>query len=168
MKNPMPYALRPTLILLFIFSNLGCEAFVRKFTRKPKKENLPKEEMVLAPEEYKVVSMSRQDLYQQYFLFWRCWQDELIEALSVNSTNRKKRIDCANEALKNLSQIRALLSTNLQGKLDIQIRDLSELRDLIRQDLYGSSINSHRQRAEKIRRNIFKDFSYNRTKGDLG
>ena len=37
----------------FLFTLIGCAAFVRKFTRKRKKEDLPQEEMVLAPEEWK-------------------------------------------------------------------------------------------------------------------
>ena len=41
---------------------VGCEAFVRKFTRKPKKEDLPRTEMVLTPEEYKGPQMTKLDI----------------------------------------------------------------------------------------------------------
>src|SRR3989338_3700293 len=99
MKNYPLSAIRYTLILLLIFYSLGCEAFIRKFTRKPKKENMPKEEMVLAPEEYKAPEMSKEDLYRQHFLFWRTWQDELIASLNKEG-NHKKQIDCINEAVK--------------------------------------------------------------------
>ena len=53
----------------------GCEAFVRKFTRKPKKENLPQEELILVPEEYKGPNLTKEELYRQNLLFWGCWQD---------------------------------------------------------------------------------------------
>ena len=48
---------------LLLVTTIGCDAFIRKFTRKPKKENLPKEELLIAPEEYKVPLMSKEDLY---------------------------------------------------------------------------------------------------------
>jgi hypothetical protein len=43
--------LRTAVILFLVFTLTGCEAFVRKFTRKPKQEYT--EPPVLAPEEYK-------------------------------------------------------------------------------------------------------------------
>ena len=59
---------------LMIAGLVGCDAFVRKFTRKPKKERITKEEMVLVPEEYKS-TMTQEQMYRQYFLFWQSWQD---------------------------------------------------------------------------------------------
>ncbi|MCX5709584.1 MAG: hypothetical protein NT088_02500 [Candidatus Omnitrophica bacterium] len=40
------------VILLLVIDLAGCEAFVRKFTRK-KKDQGPAEELVIVPEEYK-------------------------------------------------------------------------------------------------------------------
>ena len=145
---------------------LGCDAFVRKFTRKPKKENLPRQEMVLAPEEYKVPQMSKEELYRQYFVFWRSWQDELIASLSVGA-NHKKQIDCANEALKNIVNLKALVNAEKQKKLDIYIGQLNDLKGLIIQDTYGNNLTSCRQTAERIRRNILQNFFYSKIKDYL-
>lgn len=150
-----------------VFTFIGCEAFVRKFTRKPKKDDLAKEEMVLAPEEYKGPQMTKEELYRQYLLYWKSWQDELIAALSPNA-NHKKQIGCANEALKNLSHLRTLLNTEKQKRLDIYIAQLENLKGEITKDAYSSSVVSSRLTAERIRRNILKEFSYQSVKDYLG
>jgi hypothetical protein len=145
---------------------VGCEAFVRKFTRKPKKENMPQEEMVIAPEEYKAPVMTKEEQYREHFLYWKSWQDELIESLSSN-TNSKKQLSCVNEAIKNLEQIRILLKAEKQKKLDIWINQLKNLRDALSSNIYGTSIDRNRLSAERIRRNIMQDFSYPKVKDYL-
>ncbi|MBM3246702.1 MAG: hypothetical protein FJZ13_05210 [Candidatus Omnitrophica bacterium] len=160
------FVLKFFIFSFLIFNFLGCEAFVRKFTRKPKKENLPKEELVLVPEEYKGPQMSREELYRQYFLFWKSWQDELINSLSAGA-NHKKQISCLDEAIKNLLNLRALLNAEKQKKLDVYINQSNGLKDLVAQDLYGNNIAINRRNAEQLRRNILKDFSYNKIKNYL-
>lgn len=154
------------IVYFLVFNLLGCEAFVRKFTRKPKKGNLPKEELVLAPEEYKGPQMSKEELYRQYFLFWKSWHDELIGSLSEGA-NRKKQKDCLNETVKNLEQLRALLNDEKKAKLDIYINQIKNLDEIIAQDLYGNNITLNRLTAEQIKRNILRDFSYNKIKDYL-
>jgi len=150
---------------LLLATLLGCEAFVRKFTRKPKKEEAP-EPMVLVPEEYRGPEMTREELYRQYLLFWKSWQDELIQSLTDGSNN-KKRIDCANEALKNLYQMRLMLNPDTQLRLDDYIRQSEELKNAISRDTYGYDLAVNRQRAERIRRNMLRDFSYFKIKDCL-
>jgi len=150
-----------TFLLLTI---IGCDAFVRKFTRKPKKEDLPQEEMVLVPEEYKENQMSREVVYRQYFLFWKSWQDELINGLSQKVSN-KRQIDCAEEAIKNLTSLKGLLNTGQNKKLDIYIGAMQELRDLIAQDPYGNNAALNIHNAERLKRDILRDFSYSKVKG---
>jgi len=153
-------------MLAVAFGLIGCDAFVRKFTRKTKKTNLPATEMVLAPEEYKEKVLTKEELYRQYFLFWKSWQDELINSLTVN-TNQKKQIDCTKEAIKNLEEIKPLLNEEKQKKLDSYISQLKALQDSIVKDLYGNNLNTNRSQAERIKRNILRDFSYNTIKGYL-
>ncbi len=151
---------------LIITNLLGCEAFVRKFTRKPKKDESRKEEMILVPEEYKGSQMSREELYRQYFMFWRSWQDELINYLSKGA-NHKKQVNCITEAIKNLVNLRPLLNEYKRNKLDTYISQLNDLKSLITQDVYGNNFDRNRQKAERIKRNILKDFSYPEVKNDL-
>ncbi len=150
-----------------LVTTLGCDAFVRKFTRKVKKENLPKEELVLAPEEYKPPKMTKEEVYRQYFLYWKSWHDELINSLSTGGASQKKQLDCANEAIKNLQDIRKTLQDSGQKGLDVYINQLKDLRDKIAQDLYGNDISGNRLTAERIRRSIMRDFSYDKIKNYL-
>lgn len=149
-----------------LFAMLGCDAFVRKFTRKPKKENIPQQEMVLAPQEYKPPQMTKEEVYRQYFLYWKSWHDELINSL-LTASSYKKQIDCANEAIKNLEELRLILQENMQKKMDIYINQLKDLKNEIAQDLYGNNISSNRLTAERIKRNILREFSYNKIKDYL-
>ncbi|MFA4842539.1 MAG: hypothetical protein WC658_01720 [Candidatus Omnitrophota bacterium] len=156
-----------TIIVYFLILNLiGCEAFVRKFTRKPKKDKYKQEEPVIEPEVYKP-TMSKAEQYRQYLLFWKSWQDELITALITTNPNHKKQVSCANEAIKNLMGMRKLLNELTQNKLDIYINRMSDLRDKIVRDSYSSNINSNRQAAERLRRDILQNFSFNDIKNSF-
>jgi len=153
-------------ILSFVIFTSGCDAFVRKFTRKPKKENQPKQELVLVPQEYKPPKMTKEEVYRQYFLYWKSWHDELINSLSGGSSH-KKQIDCANEAIKNLEALRVTLQEAKQKKLDAYINQLKGLKKEIVEDLYGNNISTNRSTAERIRRSILRDFSYNKISKDI-
>jgi hypothetical protein len=155
------------VLYFLLFAMLGCDAFVRKFTRKPKKESISREEMVLVPEEYKP-TMSKEQLYRQYFLFWQSWQGELITSLTPTQTgNNKKQVDCAQEAIKNLSNLRTMINEDKQKKLDIYINELKELKSQIAKDFYGTNITAYARAAERIKRGILRDFSYNKVRNDL-
>lgn len=145
---------------LLLFSLLGCDAFVRKFTRKPKKDKLHKEELVLEPEDYKGSGLSREELYRQNFLYWKTWQDELLNALSPVNPNHKKQIECISEAIKNLKAVRPLLKSEKQAKLDFYLIQLDELKDSISEDFYEVNMARNRFTSERLKKDILKDFSY--------
>ena len=152
-------------LLTVVCGLCGCDAFVRKFTRKPKREP-PKEELVLAPEEYKIQPIAKEDLYRQYFIFWKSWHNELIDALSIG-VSHKRQIYCINEATKNLEQMKPLLREEKQKKIEISIEQLNGLKAQLEEDLYGNNISVNRLTAERIKRGILRDFSYNKTKDCL-
>lgn len=153
------------ICFLFVVST-GCDAFVRKFTRKPKKENLPQEEMVITPEEYKGPGLSKGELYRQYFLFWKSWHDELIESL-LQKRSQKKQLDCAQEAIKNLENLRVLLDEARQNNLSVYINQLKDLKSSMGQDLYNSNAFNNTHTAERIRIDIMHKFSYDKIKNNL-
>lgn len=148
-----------------IFTLLGCEAFVRKFTRKPKNEQVQREEMVLAPQEY-VSELNKEGQYRQYFLFWKSWQDELIQSL-LERRSIKKQVDCAEEAVKNLINLEKLLAPEAQKKLEAYIVQIEQLKGDLSQDELGARTSNNVNSAERIRRNILRDFSYNKIKDQL-
>lgn len=143
----------------------GCDAFVRKFTRKPKRAPV-KEELLLAPEEYKARSLPSKDSYQQYFLFWKSWHNELIDSLTSDASH-KKRVYCISEAIKNLEDMKPLLKEGKQGELEIYISELKVLKSKLQEDLYGSNISSNRLSAERIKRGILREFSFSKIKDYL-
>lgn len=159
-------------IIIFIFTLwiavgylVGCEAFVKKFTRKPKKEK-PPEEIVLVPEEYPSLFANSEEAYRQYFLYWKSWQDELINAL-LGRASHKKQLSCIDEATKNLGQMRNLLVEDKQKELDIYLSKLADLRNNISEDVYSNNATKNRSDAEQLKRNILKDFSYSKIKNSL-
>lgn len=153
------------LLFVLLINLTGCEAFVRKFTRKSKKDNA-QVEMVLAPEEWTGPKMTKEQLYRQYYNFWQSWQDELINAF-INNASLKKRVDCAEQSVKNLVGMRGMLNETKQKQLDVYLRQMNDLLKAAKSDIYGNSNNSNRQEAERARRNILQSFSYPDIKGDL-
>ena len=148
-------------VLLFCFlllDLLGCEAFTRKFTRKSKKSDAVVE-MVLIPEEYKGPNMTKEELYRQYYLYWNSWQDELINALTQKAS-LKKKVDCAQEALKNLVNMKMMLVVDAQKNFDSEIAKLNDLLAYIKSDVYGANDSRNLRVAERIKSNIHRGFIY--------
>lgn len=154
------------LFISFLLLNLvGCEAFTRKFTRKSKKSDQTVE-MVLAPEEYKGPNMTKEELYRQHFLYWKSWQDELINAL-VSKSSQKKKIDCNQEALKHLVNMKMMLVINAQKNIDTYVTKLNDLLSSLKGDLYGTNDDHNRLTAERIKSEIDKNFVYLKIKNYL-
>ena len=115
--------------------------------------------MILAPEEYKGLEMTPGEQYQEYFLFWKTWQDEFIVSLQENRSP-KKQIDCLKQAIGNLENLRPLLKEELHQTLDGYIQQEQKLLESIRGRIYGSSFSGDVSLAESLKRNILRDFSY--------
>lgn len=162
MKNRLFVAVIGLFVALSLF---GCDAFVRKFTRKKKKEQLPQEQIVIEPQEYRDTA-TPEEKYRQYFLYWKAWQDELIEALT-HGKNFKKQVDCAKEASKSILQARGLLNAGKQKELDIWINKLADLKSAIEADPYCNDIAVNRLKAEHIKKMILREFSFSSIKDAL-
>jgi len=153
--------LRTILILSTIYCLLstslcGCEAFRKKFVCKPKKEK--EVEVIVHTQEY-VSEYSTEETYKKYFLFWRTWHEELLNSLSAQNGNRKKRVFAAKKIVENLQQMRQLLLPEKQNRLDIYI---SEQKGIVRQlNKYNlNRIQRLRIKSilEKQRRQIQREF----------
>jgi hypothetical protein len=142
----------------------GCESLARKFVRKPKEPAKP-HDVLLQPEDYAGRKPGGKELYDQYFLYWKSWQDEFTAALS--GASRKRQEDTAKEALKNLTEMRGLLDEQSQQKLDVYIRRFERLQETVDSDTYGANVPGHVAEAEKLRRGIMSEFSPGRIQGHL-
>jgi len=150
---------------ILLINLLGCEAFTRKFTRKSKKTDQTVE-LVLAPEEYKGPNMTAEELYRQYFMYWKSWQDELINALSQNAS-LKKKVDCAEQAIKNLVNMRSLLIEQAQKNLDVYIARSQDLLADMQKDVYGAENKRNNDVAERIKSDVQRGFIYPKVKNYL-
>jgi hypothetical protein len=164
-KKKLLVALRCLLMLIFIVNTIGCEAFVRKFTRKPKKDLSEENRMVVTPEEYPAPVVTKEEAYRHSLLYWQSWHDELIGALSA--TNQKKQLGCADEAIKNLEELKIILPQEKQPGLGHYIAQLQSLRSAIAVDYTFTNASRNRQDAERIKRGILQHFSVKHVKGDL-
>ncbi|MCK9594610.1 MAG: hypothetical protein PHH68_00410 [Candidatus Omnitrophica bacterium] len=149
--------------MFFIAGLSGCESFSRKFTRH-KKEPLKPEEMVLEPQQYNNDQRSKEEIYREYCLYWESWQNEFIDSLTSDTPNRKRQADNLKEAIKNLMAMRDMLDQQRQDLLGAYITKLLDLETAISMDIYNASIPQHRMRAEKLKRDILRIFSYHRIK----
>lgn len=151
-------------VLCFLFSATGCDAFVRKFTRPPKKKGVAQQDMVLMPQEYK--NIDKEEVYRRYFTFWESWMDELINALELYP-NYKKQVDSAERALKNMAYLKTLLNEDAQKKLDLYIGQLMDLKDALAADHYNNFKDDNRAMAERLQMSILRDFSYSAIKDSI-
>jgi len=154
-------------VYLLLVAILGCEAFTRKFIRKPKAEEKKPEEIVLIPQEYNAEGINKEELYREYFLYWESWQDELIDILSSRDLNRKKQVDSLREAVKNLVNMRGLLLPEKQILLDNYINEMNNLSEDITKDIYTDFMSNSLMKAQRIKRKIQRDFSFSKIKDYL-
>ncbi|MFA5118884.1 MAG: hypothetical protein WC695_08580 [Candidatus Omnitrophota bacterium] len=161
----MPVLLAGIVIVCLL--TCGCEALVRKFTRKQKKTELPQQEMLLEPVVYDVQPSPAQERYRQALLLWKSWHGELIDSLTGRDANQKRQVNCVREAIGNLQEMRSLLNSRKQALLDASLASMRELEVKVAGDTYGNNVSALRSLAEKIKRNISKDFSFNKVSKDI-
>lgn len=152
-------------LLAFAFELAGCESLAKKFVRKPKEEKKT-DDVVFAPEEYKGEGVSKQDLYRQYFLYWRTWQDELIDSLE-RGANHKRQLDSLDEGIRNLENIKPLIKPEVSARLDGWINSLRLLREAVAKDLYSNNFANNRREAERLKREIMREFSFSKIKDSI-
>ncbi len=151
-------------LLVLVCGLAGCDAFVRKFTRPPKKKGLSHQEMVLVPQEYK--NIDKEEVYRRYFTFWDSWMDELINALELYP-NYKKQVDSTERALRNLTYLKILLNEDAQKRLDVYIDRMIGLKEAVAADHYNNFNDDNRTTAERLKMEISRNFSYSAIKDSI-
>jgi hypothetical protein len=138
----------------------GCEAFARKFTRKPKK-GISAVEMVFSPEQYENDRPSSLAAAQQAYVFWKSWHAEMILALE-NGAGYKRRLHCAREALLSLRQFAAQCRSDFEDALQQAVHDLDALMTLVEKDRSGLKNDVYAARALRLKDRIEQQFRYSR------
>ncbi len=94
---------------------IGCEAFQRKFTRKPKHPRAAPTP-VIRFEDY-TRSMTPLDRYRKHFLMFDYWNNELIASLQDRSLSPKRFKRASKESLVELETLQGLLNEELADRL---------------------------------------------------
>jgi hypothetical protein len=148
-----------TILAIALITNLcGCAALKRKFTRKKKH---------VKPAVYydleKYAKEPNAILYKRHYVYWKTWQEELINKLSEK--NFKKNISCAQGIISNLEDMKRYLVTEKAENLQPYIDEMRALQ----KELSGKYIGMGRQTRlrnllEKRYRRIKREFSYTKVK----
>ena len=147
-----------TFYFLLSTSLCGCEAFRKKFVRKPKREKEVK--VVVDTQEYKS-RYSKEADYKRYFLFWRISHQELTNLLDDQEASRKRLLFTAKKIVENLEQMRQLLLPEQQSRLDTLISKQKEIiRQLDRRQLERVQKLRIKSILKKQKRQIQKEFHY--------
>ena len=153
---------RYIVIVMLCLSIAGCASMQRKFTRKKQKEEktLP----VVTTYEYPIEERV-DELYKKRFLFWKSWQGELIDRME---DTYKKREECYNELMQNLTEMQKYLNDEKCKELEGFVAEIKLLDpDVKKIDLTKSERYRIAQVLEKTRRMIDKRFSYTHVKDFL-
>ncbi len=149
------------LVSCFLFVNLGCEAFAKKFVRKPKKDDQPIE-IILEPREYPQNPLPTEELYRQRFTFWKYWQDELINSLYPGG-NRKKQLESVSYSIEFLNSLKMLLAEDLIERIDSEIVQLEKVKSRLESTFITSDdLRRIKREAEKQKLRIDRDFVFSR------
>jgi hypothetical protein len=149
-------------ISILCISFAGCAGLQRKFTRKKKKEERPVP--VITTYDY-AKDLRVDELYKKHFLYWRTWQDELIERME---DTYKKRIECYDNAVIHLMEIRGYLRDTKAEELEPFLKEIKSIDpDIRKKVLSKSEIYRMRHMLEITRRQIDKRFCYSKVKDSL-
>lgn len=146
------------LILLLTLELAGCEAVVRKFTRKKKREPL-------RPRFYQEgMSDTRPhlELYMMHYMYWKTWHEDLI--VHGGSNAKKDRMACA-EIMSNLADMRNNLVEEKAKELDEYMADVKKITDEIKDS--GSSVTRLgylRNRLGTLKARIMRNFYYKKVR----
>ena len=102
------------LVTIFSASLCGCEAFRKKFVRKPKEKEV---KVVVQTYEYES-EYSLENAYKKYYSFWRGAHEELTNLLNARDENRKRRVFAAEKVVEALLQMQELLLPAKRTRLD--------------------------------------------------
>jgi len=154
--------IRNIIIIALCISIAGCAGIQRKFARKKQKEE--KAPPIVTTYDYPI-EQRMDELYKKRFLFWKSWQGELIDRMD---DSYKKRIECYDELIQNLSEMQKYLNDEKYKELESFTAEIKSLDpDIKKINLTNSEKYRIRQTLEKTKRLIDKKFSYSKVKDSL-
>ena len=141
----------------------GCASIKDKFIRKPKEEEKETRRYQVV-REYDV--HPNMDLYTKRYIFWKNWNKELLETIAGD--NHKKRVVAVEQAVSNLYDMKRMLVDEKGDQLQGLIDEMTDVEETIKNErITGANRVRIRRKVESVGRNVKKDFSYTKVKGQI-
>lgn len=130
----------------------GCEPLRKKFTRK-KKEEAREIEPILTPIEYEAPQTSAQERYAYHYSLWKVWQEEMINAINEEESDKKQKY-LFSQILLQLGEMKKWIVEEKKRELDTQIEKMSSLQPELERSAALRNDFSFRKRIELIGKDI--------------
>ncbi|NQT07037.1 MAG: hypothetical protein HQ575_05805 [Candidatus Omnitrophica bacterium] len=147
------------IILIFFLSQLvGCEAVMRKFTRKRKKKTI----RPTFYQEGMAETRPHVELYMLHYTYWKTWHEELAAGAGKNA--KRDRLACS-EMMGNLSDMKKHLVEEKAKELDQYIKVIDGItKELQKGNSTSIRLGFLRQKLDKIKGRIMRKFYYKKVR----
>lgn len=146
------------IILILTIPLAGCAELKDKFT--PKKEPKEVTPIVEIKDYSKKIKVDK--LYKKHFMFWKYWNDELINSLGENIKKQKR---CYDESLVELKAMASYLQQQKQKTLQSYINKLEKLGKEVKDPILTQNEKHFLERhLKKYKRIIDRKFSLSKVK----
>ena len=141
----------------------GCSPeWKKKFTRKSK-TTTKKMPRIYQVKKYDVKPSI--ELYKKHYVYWKTWQDELVEVIGENAKKDKR---CIEEIVGQLGDMQNILVPEKGGELTPHIEKLAKVRDVVVSGELSTANRTYILRTlEREERFIKKEFVYTKIKNSL-
>ena len=149
------------VVVIFVLNLFGCTTLKKKFVRPPKKGK--KITPILVMQDYKGI-YSNEVLYNNHFVYWRGWTEELMESLFSGLSN-KRQVQNANAAIDDMKRMQDLLNSPKKEALSPHIKVYEKI--LVKLKLgQPNRVDAVRMKneLEKERRVIIREFETRKVK----
>ena len=127
MKKSLKKLVLLGIVAVFVLNLSGCATLKKKFVRPPKKGKITP---VLVTQDYRGI-YTNEVLYNNHFIYWRGWTEELMESLFSGLSN-KRQVQSANLALDDMKRMQDLLNSPKKEALSTHIKVYEDILEKLR------------------------------------
>ncbi len=145
-------------IVIFSFTLTSCEPLRKKFTRKKKEDKTKALEPILTPIDYGVPQISPEERYKYHYSFWKVWQEDLIEAINQEESDKKQKYAFL-AAIAQLEEMKKWIPEEKQRELALFIDEANTLQKELDKPVGLRNVLSFRRKIELLGKKIRHSFS---------
>ncbi|MCX5715937.1 MAG: hypothetical protein NTV07_03580 [Candidatus Omnitrophica bacterium] len=164
MKKNLKKCFHSVLVLILCIGVSGCGAqWKKKFVRKRAPQEGPEQVFVYEPKDYR--PEPNPVLYKRSFVFWKSWQEELINRLGEN---RAADVRGFEEVLKNLDEMKGCLKDQKAAELEMYRKKLYDFYKTYKEDDLDKPAAMHMQQdLDRLMLKMDKLFRFSRVEKDI-